>query len=816
MRTDISPPYFALLIISAAALAYEVLLIRLFSIIQWHHFAYMVISLALLGYGASGTYLTLMRRRLIRRFSANFVANAALFSITSIGCFLLAQRLPFNTLEMFLDKRQWLFLLLSYLLLFTPFFFAANCVCLAFARFGGCIPRIYAFDLIGAGLGALGVIAGLYLLPPQGVLQGISALGMLAAALATLEGQVRHRWQASVPYVCMALVAGLLPAQWLELRPSQYKALSQTLQVKGARVLGQRSSPLGLLTVVENSQVPLRLAPGLSLNNLSEPPPQIAIFSDGDAPTAITRYQGADTALAYLDFQTSALPYHLQAVGQVLILGAGGGSSALQALYHGVDRIDAVEVNPQLAAFLHSDYADFAGWQWLKQKTRIHIGEARGFISASQKLYPLIQISLLDSAGAASGGVQGLSESYLYTREGVAAYLAHLEPDGLLAVTRWLKLPPRDGLKLFATAVAALRLSGVTDPADQLLLIRGWSTSTLVVKNGRFTKQEIARLRSFCEQRSFDVAHYPGMGAEQANRYNILPEPYFFLGAKALLGTQAERFVDHYKFDIRPTSDDRPFFFDFFKWSTLPEILSLFRRGGFSLLELGYQVLLLTLLQAIVASLLLVLLPLAFVGRSGDKTQPGERWSLLLYFIAIGFAFLFIEIAFIQKFMLFLAAPVYAVAVVLCGFLVFSGTGSLYASRLEESRHGSYIFPVVLTLAAITLLYLWLLPPLFAHAAHLPAVAKIILSLLLIAPLGFCMGMPFPLGLSRVDRAAPSLVPWAWAVNGCSSLTSAILASVLAVHVGFNLVTLTAVALYVAAAWVFPRLPGERHGSISG
>ena len=214
--------------------------------------------------------------------------------------------------------------------------------------------------------------------------------------------------------------------------------------------------------------------------------------------------------------------------------------------------------------------------------------------------------------------------------------------------------------------------------------------------------------------------------------------------------------------------------------------------------------LVLTLVQAVAISILLVLLPLAFVRRSGERLQPGQSRRVLFYFTAIGLAFLFIEIAFIQKFILFLADPIYAVAVVLCGFLVFSGSGSLYASRLVDSCQRKQIVLVVLALAIIALLYLWLLPPLFQRAAHLAGAIKVILSLILIAPPAFCMGMPFPLGLSRVDATAPQLVPWAWAVNGCASLISAILASLLAIHFGFNLVIISALLLYFAAVLYFP------------
>ncbi len=814
-QSDSSPPVYSVLLISAAALGYEVLLMRLFSIVQWHHFAYMVISLALLGYGASGTFLTFMRDRLVTRFDKAFTVNASLFGISAVGCFLLAQRLPFNTLEMFWDPRQWLLLLLSYLLLFIPFFFAANCVCLTFARFGEQIPRIYAFDLVGAGLGALGVVLALYLQSPLGLLQTVAALGPAAACLALLENGMTRRWRDAVPYLALALVIGLMPGHWVKLQQSEYKSLSQTLRIPEARILEERSSPLGLITLIESPRVPLRLAPGLSLNSTGEPPPQLGIFIDGEGPSAITRFDGRRESLTYLDYQTSALPYHLGTPQRVLILGMGGGSGILQATYHDTNQIEAVEINPQLIDLFRRDYADYSGWRRLQRNTRIHLAEARGFITAGDERYDLIQISLLDSANAASGGVYALNESFLYTREGIAEYLRHLQPGGLLSITRWARLPPRDGLKLFATAIDALRLSGIPDPARRLLLIRGWNTSTLIVKNGEVNSRDVQRLISFCRDRSFDMAYYPGISPEQTNQYNILPEPYFYQGAMALLGSAPETYLDRYKFDIRPATDDRPYFFNFFKWAILPEILSMYRQGGISLLELGYPILILTLIQALLVSIVLILLPLAFIKRGKVHTRQNYSWRVMTYFTAIGLAFLFIEIAFIQKFILFLAHPIYAIAVVLSGFLIFSGMGSHFAGRLAGQGGRRPIFLVVLALGLIALGYLWLLPALFSWLADISTLAKMGVTLLLIAPLAFCMGMPFPLGLSQVAENTPRLVPWAWGVNGCASLISAILATLLAIHYGFTWVVLSAVALYLVAAMAGPGVGMKTTGPAS-
>lgn len=798
----IGPPVFSILLISAAALAHEVLLMRLFSIIQWHHFAYMIISLALLGYGASGTFVPMARGWLVQRYRAVFLANGMLFGVAMVGCFLAAQRIPFNALEILWDRQQWWYLLLAYLLLLLPFFLAANCIVLTFSRFGDQIPRIYGYDLTGAGVGALGVILALFVLPPEQVLRTLGLLVLGAMLLAAWELGVRG-WAGfrAVAVAGMALLA-LLPDSWLDLKLSPYKPLSQTLQVAGARLKAEYSSPLGQIAVVENSRIPFRLAPGMSLNNRMEPLPQLGLFVDGGGPLPLTRYEGDRQALGYLDFQTSALPYHVKTPTSVLVVGLGGGSGVLQAEHEGVKQIEAVEFNPQLVELFREVEGDFTGWRWLVDHVRLHTAEARGYLLANAKEYDQIQIALSDEAGASAAGLYALSENYLYTREGLSLLYSHLTPGGLLAITRWVKLPPRDGLKMFATAVAALQHRGIGEPGRQLAMIRGWSTSTLLIKRGAFTGEEIRAMKSFCAERSFDLIHYPGISEQEANRFNQLSNPYFFTGAKALLGKQAQRFMRQYKFDIHPATDDRPFFFNFFKWSALPEIVALHQRGGFSLLELGYPVLVLTLIQAVAVSLVLVLLPLKFVGKADGGRAPVYTLGVVGYFLAIGLAYLFVEIAFIQKFILFLSHPLYSVAVVLSGFLIFSGLGSHYARREAKLRGRQPILMAVVVLSLIAVVYLWLLPRLFSGLAGASDLIKVVTSLMLIAPLAFCMGMPFPLGLSGVAEKASGLVPWAWGVNGFASLISAILATLMAIHLGFAVVILAALSLYLAAAWL--------------
>jgi hypothetical protein len=437
---------------------------------------------------------------------------------------------------------------------------------------------------------------------------------------------------------------------------------------------------------------------------------------------------------------------------------------------------------------------------------RLHVGEARGFVAASAARFDLIQVALLDAFSAAAAGLHGLAESYLYTVEALQADLDHLRPGGLLAITRWVTLPPRDALKLFATAVAALEAGGETDPGTRLAMIRGWKTATLLVKNGPFTPAEIVAVQSFCAARAFDPVWYPGMTPDAANRYNILDRPYFYEGAAALLSDRRVDFVDRYKFAIAPATDDRPYFFHFFRWNTLPEILTLKDRGGLSLLEWGYPVVIATLAQAVAFGFVLTILPLWLFLRREPGTGQGAG-GVALYFTALGLAFMFLEIAFIQKFILFLSHPVYAVAVVLTAFLLFAGLGSRVAERFQAAgRSRRMVRLAAAVIAGLALLYMLALPPIFREWMGLADGVKIGLAALLIAPLAFAMGMPFPLGLAGVAARTPGLTPWAWAVNGFASVVAAVLATVLAIHGGFTVVVIVAVVLYLTAA---VRFPGE-------
>ena len=804
-----SGTFLAVALLSAGVLGYEILLARLLAIVHWHHFAYMIIAVALLGFGAAGSLVAVFQRPLLARFRWIFGGAALGFGAGAPLAFALAQSLPFNALEIAWDPAQpaWLFAL--YLVLSLPFLSAALALALAFRAHAARAGALYRMDLLGAGLGALGMVLLLDALPLAHALRVVGVLGAASGGIVLLWGRARRLVQGGA---LLAVAAGLalpaaLPDHWLRPHPSPYKGLSLALTAPDARIVAERHGPLGWLAAVDSPTVPFRHAPGLSLLAPAGPPEQIGLFTDGGAPSAIAP---ADADLRYLEAETAALPYHLVGRPRVLVLGAGGGAEVLRALHHGASAVDAVELNPDVLAVVRDVLAGESDAAWEGERVRTHVADARSFAARSSDEWDLIQIALVDSFSAAAAGVHALDESLLYTVEAFETFLDRLAPEGVLAVTRWLKLPPRDSLKLLWTARQALEARGVSDPAARLAMIRGWKTTTLVVGAPPFGERAIAGLRAFANDYAFDLVWHPGMGEGDANRHNRLAEPEFYRAAAAILGPEAEDFAGRYKFALRPATDDRPFFFHSLKWATLPELLALRAQGGLPLVEWGFVILVATLVQGAVAAALLILLPLVALRRprAADAPTPA-RWRVVLFFASLGLAFLFIEIAFMQRFAVFLGHPLYAIAVVLAGLLVFAGLGAGATDWLGRlARHWS---PNTLAAAGIVIVggaYLGLLPHVFEAAQGLPTTARIAVALALLGPIGFLLGMPFPLGLKALGDRAPALVPWAWGINACASVVSASLATFIALHIGFTPVLGCALVLYVLAAAVTPQACG--------
>lgn len=825
----------ALLLVSASVLSYQILLVRTFSIGQWHHFAYMVISIALLGFGASGTLLSVLDRKLKNAGtvaqqhasqSVCFSASAVLFAVALPVSFWLTQHVPFEPFLMLWDRRQLLYLACFYLALFVPFFAAATAIGLALTSESENCPRLYAFNLAGSGSGAFFAVGLLSVTPVTGALFGVVALSQGAAVLALLDtsalvGRGRRRLLTTVSVAIMAILTITYVFSPPSIRVSQYKGLSYALNLPQARVVAERSSALGRVDVVASPAI--REAPGLSLVTPAEAalPRQLGLYVDADTAGPITAFHGDIRKLSYLDWSTSAVPYFTLQPSttdlHVCVLGAGGGAGVLLALRHGAQQVDAVELDPNVPELLRGEFRDFAGGLYDRPEVRIHRAEARAFVQAALESWDVIDLTLVDSFAASAVGAGAVGENFLYTREAFEAYLQHLRTGGVLAATLWVRMPPRDELKLFATAVAALERMSL-NPSERLVLIRSWATVTLLVKKEPFTALELSTLCRWAEDRLFDTSYFPGIRIDQHNRFNVLERDYYFEAISSFLasGARREQFFNDYAFNLRPATDQKPYFFHFFRWRSLPLVLGEFRRSSIPLTELGYLILIATLLQATLLAILLIVSPLAFVP---GRMKPADsrrvvRLRVLLCFLALGLGYLLVEMALILRLVFFLANPIYAVALVLAGLLFVSGLGSAVAAwQLRKGTSATRLACIAaLIVAGTSTIYAFGLHPLLTSLLGWPLPARMIVALVVMVPLA-AMGMPFPLVLHHLGQTHDELLSWAWAVNGCASVVAGPLATLLALGAGLPAVMLASSACYLVTAKIVQTwktdLPGD-------
>ena len=804
--------YLLMFFTSFSVLAYEILLMRLLSIGWWHHFAYMVISLALLGFGASGALLFLLLKPIERKPDQWLLVLAFLTAFSFSLSFSCSQQTGLDPLQLIWQKKAWIGMFLTYLFMGIPFLFAGAIIGIILIRAREAAHRMYAVDLLGAGCGALLIVPALYLGPPWMLLPFLGGLVLLGASGICLRicGVLKGSG-------LLLTAASLVVLSYRVLPPvpkiHHTKGLPMTLSLPDAAVEAKRVGPQGMIQVVGSSAI--REVAGLSLAfTLDEEskdagiPAQKMVFLDAESLGPLTRFTGDRQELRHLDYTTMALPYHVRHPQKVLVLGSGGGTDALLALGRGAAEIVALEVNPQVADLLKGPFASFTGNLYARPEIRLKIREARQFVHSTDESFDLIQLSLLDSFGLSAGGLASAEESYLYTVEAFGLYLSRLSDSGMVAVTRWLKLPPRDSLRVVATALEALKKTFSTStPERHLLFIRSWKTSTILISKSPFTEEEIASAARFCDRRSFDMAYHAGMKEERANRFDRLKKPYYFIGSSALCSENASDFLDAYVFNVSPTTDDRPYFSHFFRWDKALLLFRHLRAASLPLIELGYVFIVATLVQAIVASGVFILLPLLFLRRVGPpaekgKNRPGRAPGTLLYFGLVGLAFMVIEMALLPKFTLLLAHPVYSAALVLSSVLVFAGWGSLSVGRLQARWKGFLWVAAAGIFFWVGFLALFG-ERLFAAAMIWPFWARVVVAIGLSGFLAFFLGWPFPAGLRVTAKHSPTLVPWAWGVNGCASVVGAVMGKLLSIGIGFQWTTVTASILYLGAVAVF-------------
>ena len=792
-----NPTFLGLAVLSAAALAFEITLTRLFSVTQWYHFAFLAVSVALLGYGASGTALTLVPRWGRLPTGRRSAVLAILFAVSALGAYLSLNHLPFDSYRIAWERIQVLYLVLYYLALTLPFFFAGVVTGLLLAVHAEHASRLYAANLLGSALGGMLPVIVLPLVG-EGAVLVIAAIGFLSALVFRSSKQVdapqspiAGRAFLLIGACCLLLLlAWILPAPF-QLRLSPYKGLSQVLRFPDAEVIWQKWNAFSRVDQVTSSAI--RSAPGLSLSYTGTLPAQDGLFVDGDdlSPVISLAAQEDPTTLrGFTAYLPVALPYQLRPGGRALVLEPRGGLDVEVALRQGAASVVAVERNALLV--------EAGGDAYRHPLVTVVTEDARSYSRRSDQAFDIVHLALSDGYRPVTSGAYSLGERYDLTVEAFEDYLARLRPGGLLVVERWLQLPPSETLRAGAIAVEALRRRGVEDPGAQLVVIRDWQVGLVLVKNGPLTADELSTIREFCRARSLDVVAMPGLGEAETNRYNVLEEPLYFQAFAELLADPESVYAAQ-AYDVRPPGDNRPFFFHFFRWGQAQAVLQQLGRTWQPWGGSGYFVLIALLTVAVVASGVLILLPLALFEKTG-RGGKGLRARTLGYFGLLGLGFLFVEIPLMQRFILFLGQPIYAFTAVVSALLLSSGLGSLAAPRLSVR----WTLPLLVVAILLYPLGLPLLVQLFLGA---PLAVRLLTTGLCLAPLGFLMGIPFPNGLAWLRELAPGLIPWAWAVNGCTSVLASVLAAMIALSAGFSWV-LIAAALAYAGAWLAHRWTG--------
>jgi hypothetical protein len=806
----------AIFFISAATLGLELVLVRALSIGHWHHFSYLVISTALLGFGAGGTVVSIGSKFLAPGHRVSLWGLALGFAVAVPIVFHVSQKVPFDELQLIWDRRQILYLFAYYLLFFVPFFCAGSFIALAFTIWADRAPRLYFYNMIGSGLGAAGIVILMYGNSPQTLLLIISATAFFAALI--LAFQISRQFivvTVLCSVICLFAFCSAGPFA-LGIEISEHKSLVYYGALPDAETLAVRYSPLARLDCLEAPGI-RHFPGGFSFAYRGDPPPpqQILIISDADGVTAINHFDTLDD-LGCLRYATSALAYHLLSEPNVCIIGAGGGSDVAQALALGTRHVTAVEMNSQVVDLVRNQFNEFASALYGRADVEVVVAEGRNFLQTTDQLFDIINISLLDSFSASAAGLYALNESHLYTIEAVEQALARLQPNGALSITRMLKPgPPRDSLKMLATIAEALRRDGISDPAKHIIVIRSLATATMLVSPQPLSDGQVTSARKFARDCFFDLVHLPGIEPDEVNQFHELAEPVYYEAAQQILSPQYKAFYDSYVYDIRPATDDRPYFFDFFKWKSLPYMIRSMPRQWLRLSEWGYLILTATLLQAALASALFIVLPLCVA--KPIKAVGSGKLATLGYFLLLGLAYMFLEMGFIQKLTLLIGHPVFGVAVTLVGFLVFSGFGSLasertsylvkrisyFASclalhpspvRLIRIAVSAIIFLGIIEIGLVTFGFDWLVG--FARPT------RILLGLAITGPTAFFMGIPFPTALKSLHTQRGPLIPWAWGVNGFASVTGAVLGTFLAISVGFTTLALVALGCYFLAAVV--------------
>ncbi len=764
---------------SFSALLLELALTRLFSVVLFYHFAFLAISVALLGLGTGGVFAYLWRNWL-KRFRTRGLASA-LCTVNAVLIFLALEVVLHVPVSLELSRWNFLRLTAIYLASAVPFFITGLICSVVFARETHHITRLYGADLLGGAIACLAVVPLLnWIGGPNAILFAglISAL----AGIVWADGRTGFRGRQYLPWMAVAVLSLLILL-------NHSGRLFDVIYAKGVRRSG--------------SWVEFARWNAISRVEVDRQGAAKAVVIDADASTFIMsadprQWRGTEWEKDLMS-APPALANVLRPHGDYAIIGPGGGVDVLRAVANGSPNVTAIEINPIIATTVMRDrYADYSYHLYQRPEVHIHVTDGRSFIRNSHDQYDVIQMTLVDTWASTAAGAFALSENSLYTADAFREYFQHLKPDGMIAITRWEFRRPREALRVVSVAMEALHQLGVDHPESHFMVVSGGELDedgipvVVLAKKSAFTDEEEDAVKKHLD--NYDDLKPLYLPSDPRNN------PFSTLIAR----NDPWRFAREYPYNVAPVSDNAPFFFFTLKTAQVLGEEGL-QQGIDWKVNLGVVVLGMVLLISIAAVLAFLIVPMLFSGRPTSR-----RWLSLFYFVAVGLGYILVEIAFIQRFVLFLGHPTYALTVVIFLLLLSSGAGSLLSRRWLE-RPAVVWVPLILLVGAICI-YVFALPGLLTALVGLPFALKLVVSGLMLIPLGIAMGMPFPTGLrSLASSPVPEFpsdsnnaVEWAWAMNAASSVLGSVLAMLIAIHWGLN-VTLACGAVAYLAAVAFSR-----------
>jgi hypothetical protein len=795
--------YLGLGLIAGSVLGLQVTFTRIFSITIWYHFTYLIVGVALLGGGAAGTYLAIVqweRAKIARRLSRITLA----FSLSILICLAVITLVRFDPLGNFNRLPLTVIGLAAYFVaLFATFFLGGLIVAGVFSVWAAEAHRLYFADLLGASISTLGVVFLVQTFGGPGALVLIAFLALIAAyifsiqapvdsAVSTPPSQNRALLLAvgAVEIALFVLVAFISP---LQVPAPESKELGRVMSAFSIdRPEYTRWNPVARVDVLPPIEVvepmivggisPVYLA---TLDENSDPYELRVVTLDGTSMTGLYRFDDLGK-FEFLRNTVIAAPYIVSPENpRTLNIGVGGGLDILLAKLYNASSITAIDLNSDLVSILQSgNYADYAGNLIDGQNVTLETAEGRSFLIRAQDSYDIIQGIGLDNFAALSGGAYVLSESYIYTVEALGEAFDRLTPQGIYSWTRGVNQPPREMLRLTGLAAEALRRRDIDNIPQHIAIVANntGETATLLVSRAGFTEDQVRSLRDWAAENQFTLFHDP------LERLDTLYADY-------LHAPDPRAFEAAYPFNIFPVTDDNPFFYNYFRWTNL-----VFDFEGNedvnTRLPVGNLILLAMLAFALLTAAAFIIIPLLRYRRGGLQTP--QALPALAYFSLLGLAYIFVEIVLIQRFTLFIGYPTHAITTTIFSMLFFSAVGSLVGRGWMKD--GGRLRLLLLALSVTIVLYIIALPYIFERLLLLSDTLRILFSIVMIAPVAFLMGMPFPTGLRQLSIQAQEIIPWAWAMNGVFSVIGSVLVIIISIASNFTTALAVAAIFYGTAA----------------